>query len=95
MPLKLNSAGLSDPSVTDEKLEVTVQPFLQELKTVHATLIRKVWREVKLPCLTTLLMLVLAAAVKWVVKKGEFYAVHRFIERPAKTQKTKRRSATG
>ena len=42
MHLKLNLAGLPDRSVTDEKLELIAQPFLQELKTVHTTLIRKV-----------------------------------------------------
>ena len=61
-------------------LELIAQPFLQELKTVHTTLIRKVWRDVMLPCLATLLMLVLAAAVTWAARKGKLYAVRRFIE---------------
>ena len=33
-----------------------------------------------LPCLATFLMLVLAAAVTWAVRKGKLYAVRRFIE---------------
>ena len=58
-----------------------MQPFLQELKTVHTTPKRKVWRDVMPPCLATLLMFVPAATVTWVVKKGILYAVGRFIER--------------
>ena len=80
MHLKLNLAGLSDRSVTDEMLELIAQPFLQELKTVHTTLIKRVWRDVMLPCLATLLMLVLAAALTWAVKRGKLYAVRRLIE---------------
>ena len=80
IPLKLILVGLPDRSVTDEMLESIAQPFLQELKTVHTTLIRKVWRDVMLPCLATLLMLVLAAAVTWAARKGKLYAVRRFIE---------------
>ena len=71
MHLKLNLAGLPDRSVTDEMLELIAQPFLQELKTVHTTLIKKVWRDVMLPCLATLLMLVLAAAITWAARKGK------------------------
>ena len=82
MHLELNLAGLPDHSVTDEMLELIAQPFLQELKTVHTTLIRNVWRDVMLPCVATLLMLVLVAAVTWAwaVRKGNLYAVRRFIE---------------
>ena len=80
MHLKLNLAGLPDCSVTDEMLELIAQPFLQELKAVHTTLIRKVWRDVMLPCLATMLMLILAAAVAWAARKGKLYAVRRFIE---------------
>ena len=80
MHLKLNLAGLPDRSVTDEMLQLIAQPFLQELKTVHTTLIRKVWRDVMLPRLATLLMLVLAAAAAWAARKGNLYAVRRFIE---------------
>ena len=80
MHLKLNLAGLPDGSVTGEMLELIAQPFLQELKTVHTTLIKKVWRDVMLPCLATLLMLVLAAAITWAARKGKLYAVRRFIE---------------
>ena len=87
MHLKLNLAGLPDPSVTNEKLELIAQPFLQELKTVHTTLIRKVWRDVMLPCLDTLLVLVLAATVQWAVRQGKLYAVRRFIERTSRTQR--------
>ena len=54
MNLKLNSTGLPDRSVTGEMLEWIAQPFLQELKRAHTTLIRKVWRDVMLPCLATL-----------------------------------------
>ena len=60
-------------------LELIAQPFLQGLKTVHTTLIRKVWRDVMLPCLATLLF-VLDAAVTWKARKGKLYAVRRFIE---------------
>ena len=87
MHLNLNLAGLRDRSVTDEMLELIAQPFLQEFKTVHTTLIRKVWRDVMLPCLATLMMLVLAAAVTWAVRNGKLYAVRRFIERTARTQR--------
>ena len=89
MHLKLNLSGLPDCSVTDETLEVIAQPFLQELKAVHTTRIRKVWRDVILPCLATLLMLVLAAAVRWTVRKRKYLAVCRFIERTARTPKDK------
>ena len=78
--LKLNLVGLPDRSVTDEMLELIAQPFPQVLKTVHTTLIRKVSRDVMLPCLATLLMLVLAAAVAWAARRGKWYAVRRFIE---------------
>ena len=81
MHLKLNLVGLSDRSVTNEMLELIAHPFLQELKTVHTTLIRKVWRDVMLPCLATLLTLVLAAAVTCAVRKRKLYAIRRFIER--------------
>ena len=80
MHLKLNLARFPDRSVTDEMLGLIAQPFLQELKTVHTTLIGKVWRDVMLPCLATLLMLVLAAAVTWAARKGKLYAVRSFIE---------------
>ena len=80
MHSKLNLAGLPDRSVTDEMLELIAQPFLQELNTVHTTLNRKVWRHVMLPCLATLLMLILAAAVTWAARKGKLYAVPGFIE---------------
>lgn len=86
MHLMLNLAGLPDRSVTDEMLELIAQPFLQELKTVHTTLIKKVWRDVMLPCLATLLMLVLAAALTWAVKRGKLYAVRRFIEGTTKDE---------
>ena len=75
MHLKLNLAAFSDRSVTDEMLELIAQPFQQELNTLHTTLIRKVWRDVMLSYLATLLMLVLAAAVTWAVRKRKFYAV--------------------
>ena len=61
-------------------LEFIAQPFLHELKTVHTTLIMKVWRDVMLPCLATFLMLILAAAITWAVSKGKLYAVRGFIE---------------
>ena len=78
--MKLNLDGLPDRSVTDEMLELIAQPILQEVKTVHTTLTRKVWRDVLLLCLTTLLILVSAAAVTWAVRRGKFYEVRRFIE---------------
>ena len=80
MHLKLNLAGLPDRSVTDEMLDLIEQPFLHELKAVHTTLIKKVWRDVMLSCLATRLMLVLAASVIWAVRRGKLYAVRRIIE---------------
>ena len=86
MHMKLILAGLPDRSVTDEMLKLIAQPFLQELKTVHTTLIRKVWRDVMPPCLATLMMLFLAAAVTWAVKKGNLHAVRRIIEEKQETK---------
>ena len=80
MQLKLDLAGLPDRSVTDEMLELIAQQFLQELNKVHTTLIKKGWRDVMLPWLATLLILILAAVVTWAVRKGKLYAIRRFIE---------------
>ena len=93
MHLKLNYAGLPDRSVTDEMLELIAPPFLQELKTVQTTLIRKVWCDVMLPYVSTRLMLVLAAAVTWALRRGKIVCsppIHR-----GNTKRRRRRCAPG
>ena len=47
---KLNSAGLLDGRITEEMLAAVVQPFKQEAEEVHTTIVKKVWRDVILPC---------------------------------------------
>ena len=77
--LKLNLAGLPDRAVTEEMLDAIAQPFLVEVEKVHSTVIRKIWKDVILPCIVTLLMLILIAVVGWTVKWGKMYAVRRWM----------------
>ena len=48
--LKLNLAGLPDRRITEEMLAAVVRPFMQEVEEVHTTIVKKIWRDVILPC---------------------------------------------
>ena len=62
--LRLNLSGLPDQAVTEEMLDAIEQPFLVvEVEKVHSTVIRKVWKDVILPCSVTLFVLILVAVV--------------------------------
>ena len=77
--LKLNLAGLPGRAVTEEMLDAIAQPFLVEVEKVHSTVIRKIWKDVILPCIVTLLMLIIIAVVGWTVKWGKMYPVRRWM----------------
>ena len=61
--LRLNLSGLPDQAVTEEMLDAIAQPFPVEVEKVHSTVIRKVWKDVILPCSVTLFVLILVAVV--------------------------------
>ena len=42
--LKLNLAGLPDRRITEKMLAAVVQPFMQEVEEVHATIVKKIWK---------------------------------------------------
>ena len=48
--LKLNLAGLPDRRIIEEMLAAVVRPFMQEVEEVHKTIVKKIWRDVILPC---------------------------------------------
>ena len=48
--LKLNLAGLPDRRITEEMLAAVLRPFMQEVEEVHTTIVKKIWRDVVLPC---------------------------------------------
>ena len=55
--LKLNLAGLLDRRTTEEMQAAVVRPFMQEVEEVHTTIVKKIWRDVILPCGATLITL--------------------------------------
>ena len=92
--LKLNLAGLPDPTVTEEMLDAIALPFLVEVEKVHSTVIRKIWKDGILPCSVTLLMLIIIAVVGWAVKWGKIYAVRRWMTAVLRGGEVQRHTAT-
>ena len=79
--LKLNLAGLSDRRITDEMLAAVVRPFMQEVEEVHTTIVKKIWRDVILPCGAILITLGLLLLLGWALKMGKLYAMRKYVER--------------
>ena len=79
--LKLNLAGLPDRRITEEMLVAVVQPFMQEVEEVHTTIVKKIWRDVILPCGATLINLGLLLLLGWALKMGKLYALKKCLER--------------
>ena len=79
--LKLNLAGLPDRRITEEMLATVVRPFMQEVEEVHTTIVKKIWRDVVLPCGATLKTLGLLLLLGWALKTGKLYAVRKYVER--------------
>ena len=79
--LKLNLAGLPDRRITEEMLAAVVQPFMKEVKEVQTTIVKKIWRDVILPCGATLITLGLLLLLGWALKMGKLYAMKKYVER--------------
>ena len=79
--LKLNLACLPDRRITEEVLAAVVQPFMQEVEEVHTTIVKKIWRDVFLPCGATLIILGLFLLLGWALKMGKLYAMKKYVER--------------
>ena len=79
--LKLNLAGLHDRRITEEMLAAVVQPFIQEVEEVHTTIVKKIWRDVILPCAVTLFTLGLLLLLGWALKMGKLYAMKKYMEK--------------
>ena len=79
--LKLNLAGLPDRAITEEMLDAIAKPFLTEVEKVHSTVIKKVWKDIVLPCVVTLIVLILFALLCWAIKKGQLFLMQRCIQR--------------
>ena len=79
--LKLHLAGLPDRSITEEILAAVVQPFTQEVEEVHTTIVKKIWRDVILPCGATLINLGLLLLLGWALKLGKLYAMKKYVEK--------------
>ena len=62
-------------------LAAVVQPFMQEVEEVHTTIVKKIWRDVILPCGATLISLGLLLLLVWALKMGKLYAMKRYVER--------------
>ena len=77
--LKLNLAGLPDRSVTEEMLDRIAEPFLKEVQQVHTTVMKKIWKDVILPCVVTLFMLIVLAALGFAIKRGKLYILRRWM----------------
>ena len=79
--LKLNLTGLLDRRITEEMLAAVVRPFMQEVEEVHTTILKKIWRDVILPCGATLITLGLLLLLGWALEMGKLYAMKKFVER--------------
>ena len=79
--VKLNLAGLPDRRITEEMLAAVVQPFMQEVEEAHTTIVKKIWRDVILPCGATLITLGLLLLLGWALKLGKLYAMKKYVER--------------
>ena len=62
-------------------LAAVVQPFMQEVEEVHTTIVKKIWRDVTLPCGATLITLGLLLLLGWALKMGNLYAMKNNVER--------------
>ena len=79
--LKLNLGGFPDRRITEEMLAAVVRPFMQEVEEVHTTIVKKIWRDVILPCGATLITLGLLLLLGWALKMGKLYAMKKYVER--------------
>ena len=77
----MNLAGLPDRRITEEMLAAVVQPFMQEVEEVHTTIVKKIWRDVILPCGATLITLGLLLLLGWALKMGKLYAMKKYVQR--------------
>ena len=78
---ELNLAGLPDRAITEEMLDAIAKPFLTEVEKVHSTVIKNVWKDIVLPCVVTLIVLILFALLCWAIKKGQLFLMQRCIQR--------------
>ena len=67
--LKLNLRGLLDRRISEVLLAAVVEPFLHEIKEVHMTIVKKIWRDVFLPCGVALLTVGLLLLLGWAQKR--------------------------
>ena len=79
--LKLTLAGLPDRAITEEMLVAIAKPFLIEVEKVHSTVLKKVWTDVILPCVVTLIILTFVGILCWLVKRGQLYIMRACIQR--------------
>ena len=79
--LKLNLAGLPDRRITEEMLAAVVQQLMQEVDEVYTTTVKKIWRDIILPCGATLITLGLLLLLGWALKMGKLYAMKKYVER--------------
>ena len=79
--LKLNLAGLPDRAITEEMADAIAKPFLIEVEKVHSTVLKKVWTDVILPCVVTLIILTFLGILCWLVKRGQLYIMRACIQR--------------
>ena len=79
--LKLNLAGLPDRAITEEMLDAIAKPFLIEVEKVHSTVLKKVWTDVILPCVVTLIILTFVGILCLLLKRGQLYIMRACIQR--------------
>ena len=79
--LKLTLAGLPDRRITEELLAAVVRPFMQEVEEVHTTIVKKIWRDVILPCGATFIILGLLLLLGWALEMGKLYAMKKYTAR--------------
>ena len=48
---------------------------------MHTTIVKKIWRDVILPCGATLITLGLLLLLGWALKLGKLYAMKKYVER--------------
>ena len=80
--LKLNLVGLPHRRITEEELfAAVVRPFVKEVEKVQSTIVKKIWRDVIVPCEAMLITLGLFLLLGWALKMGKFYAMKKYVER--------------
>ena len=62
-------------------LAAVVRPSLQEVDEVHKTIVKKIWKDVILPCGATLITLGLLLLLGWAIKLKKLYAMKKYVER--------------